>query len=208
MCAALNNKRSSVHSNQGGSDLIKDVLAHAHIRMLSPSEHMFGAVWSLIDRIDVRTEPDIRTDAKGGAAFTCCVRGLLLVFVHSSIIYITNDYPIANSCRLSGLLSALCTMPGGSRQGPRIRIEDSDSDGMAPVANPPQRSRGCGCGCGHGRSRGNRHGQHQMPVQSDQEEIDITLSDRSVSKHSNTTEHLSYLHSKDFTTTSCCCDHN
>ena len=88
MCAALNNKRNSVNSNQG-SDLIKDVLAHAHIRMLSPAEHMFGAVWSLIDRTDVRTEPDIRTDAKGGAVFTCYVKGLLLAFVHSYISQMT-----------------------------------------------------------------------------------------------------------------------
>lgn len=97
-------------------------------------------------------------------------------------------------------------MPGGSRQGPRNRIEDSDSDGMAPVTNPPQH--GCGCGHGRGCSRGNRRGRHQMPVQSDQEEIDITISDRSVSEHSNTTKHLSHSHSKDFTATSCFCDHN
>jgi hypothetical protein len=56
------------------------------------------------------------------------------------------------------------------RRGSHLRIEKSDSDGSEPVATPPQR----------GRGRGRRQ-RHQKPVQADEENIDITVSDGSVS---------------------------
>jgi hypothetical protein len=60
-------------------------------------------------------------------------------------------------------------MPRRSR-----RIEDSDSSSPAPAPNPPQR----------GRPRGGRRARHQItqiPHQGDQEEIDIVVSEISVS---------------------------
>jgi hypothetical protein len=64
-------------------------------------------------------------------------------------------------------------MPGRSS---RLQVEDSDSDGPAQVMNPPP----------HGQSRtagirGGRRGRHHMPARDNQEEIDIAVSDRSVS---------------------------
>jgi hypothetical protein len=60
--------------------------------------------------------------------------------------------------------------PRGPRRGSRLRVGNSDSDGSAPVAAPPQRGRG-----------GGRRRRHQTPVQADEENIDITVSDDSVS---------------------------
>lgn len=56
------------------------------------------------------------------------------------------------------------------------RANGSESDRPAPVLNPPRGrpSRATG-------TRGGGRRRRQMPVESDQEEIDITLSDRSVS---------------------------
>jgi hypothetical protein len=73
-------------------------------------------------------------------------------------------------------------MPRSLKQTSRRRIEDLDDasaeSARAPEIHPRQRGRSP-----HLRSsgRGRGRGHHQLPVQSDQEEIDITVSDSSVS---------------------------
>lgn len=65
----------------------------------------------------------------------------------------------------------------GSGRRSRLQVEDSPhSEGLENVPNPPQRGRSHTAG-----GRGGRRGRRQMPVQDDQEEIDITISDRSAS---------------------------
>jgi hypothetical protein len=64
----------------------------------------------------------------------------------------------------------------GPRQRSHLRVKDSDSDGPAKVPHIPERGRSRAAG-----SRGGRRGRRQMPIQGGEEEIDIAISDRSVS---------------------------
>jgi hypothetical protein len=75
-------------------------------------------------------------------------------------------------------------MPRSLKQTSRRRIEDLDDasaeSARAPEIHPRQRGRSSHLRSS-GRGRGRGRGHHQLPVQSDQEEIDITVSDSSVS---------------------------